>query len=400
MIIKMLIKETRSGFDIVFIGTEEACPVLDSESCFFKTYELQEDAKYLNIPDDFKEKIKDIGDESPMYVTFAMPFGFSRMLSANKEETIKHRYWPSNTRDSFATKIREEGLIGYRGHPGFFNEDGFAEPVVQWVSAVKAKRIVDGVESLLVRGYMYDVGNTRNLAKTNVLRSASVRALVKEKPETIENESVLLVEEANPLSFDFVPPGTEGIVGTNQLCFGGESAMEFTAEQAKFVSSLTETDLKEYNPKLVSVLGKETGEADAKLLERLQEQTNKALDFAVGYETAKKLAEVLNCDLNELISKITDLKQLAGERAKFALEAAIKELPENIRFFATKELKDKTFNSVKEAQEAVQNIHDLVKRLAADANLGSVGDMITGITGTGVISVASPYMKNQIGGKA
>src|SRR5690606_33089890 len=124
-----------------------------------------EDASLLGVPDWFTNLLGEMGDEKPMYVTQAVPMGYSRFLGPSESmlDDVKHRYWPESTLDSIITKAREGGLPGFRGHA---RDDGalreLPDPAILWIAGVKGTHKTTGAKAAILRGYVYDVNNNRN----------------------------------------------------------------------------------------------------------------------------------------------------------------------------------------------------------------------------------------------
>ena len=354
-------------FEVSQIATESI--VQKEDKYVVGEWALVDSPDGLQVPEAFSESIKDI-DDKPMYTTYVMPFGFSRMLSAENGEVEEkhHRFWPKEQMLKFSDVIKREGLVGYKGHGGFLDDPSYREPAVMWVSAVEASNILDGRNALIVKGYVYDNGATRAHIKTNAIESASVMALVETSTEVMDGQEVQYVKKCRPISFDFVERNMEGIKGTKKLAISGESAMVLNAEQKKLISSISASEFSEYNPiESQKLQASESGNTE--MLEKHQALIKENIELLTGSEITAKLAEEFGCQPKDLIGICTNLKSIQTEAAKSTLTSEISKLPDAMQKLVKLDLSDFEPKSAKEASEKVSKAVEKAKILAAAIGL-------------------------------
>ena len=364
-------------------------------------YTITGDPKDLQIPEKFTKMIAEIGDTKPMFLTVAVPIGKSRVLtsSSNPAEDRAHRLWPEHVMDTLVERIKESGLPGYRGHAT--DLDNVPDTTIMWVSATKGQKVT-GEKAVLARGYVYDVNNNRYFLKTGAFNTVSPMAMSRVTPEVAEDgEPVMLVEQANWLSLDFVRPNTEGIRGAAVVSMeGAKTGMTLTPEMRKIITELALKDLQELNPALVSEIAKSAAPTSnapdntlvTSLTGRIQELVQENATLAIENSYLSQVATILGCKTGEVPSRITELKTLQANAANIAKETAIAKLGNNpLRDVVAKRLKDTQFGSVQEAEEAVTKevatAKEYIAAMGGQFNLGGINSTVTiGGSGTSVLS--------------
>ena len=140
----------------------------------------------LKTPEKFEKLVKEMGDESPMFVNYVLPSGFSRILTSDESgfNEPKHRYWSPDLFKQLANKINKlgsesSGLPGYRGHAASYDLHKLPPPAVLWVAAENATNVLNGSHAIIARAYVYRNENTREYVKTGAYDNASVQAVLK-----------------------------------------------------------------------------------------------------------------------------------------------------------------------------------------------------------------------------
>ena len=343
-----------------------------------------------------------------MFVTVAVPVGKSRFLSSNSDpaKDKPNRLWTEPVMQTLVAKIRETGLPGYRGHA--VDLDRVPDTAVQWISATMGEKPT-GEKAVLARGYVHNVNNNREFLRAGAFNTVSPMAMSRTRPEVDEDGvPVTTVEQANWLSLDFVRPNTEGIRGAAVVSMeGAKTTMTLTPEQRKLIAELGLTDLQEFNPKLVSEIAKtstsqshaQDNEQVTNLLNRVQELTKETVNLMIKSSYLDQVAGVLGCKTEEITGKLTELKAMQANSAKLACESAISKLGNNpLREVVAKRLKDKSFGSAQEAEEAVASEVATAKEYIALAggHLGGVNS--TGNTGGAGSGVLSAFGQHLVGG--
>jgi len=378
---------------------------LDFETAFVQQkvgdYTILGNPADLQVPEKFKAVIRELGDDKPMFVTVAVPIGRSRVLTSNNNpaEDKPHRLWPESVMDTLVARIRESGLPGYRGH--YPELESVPDTSTLWVAATKGEKPT-GERAVLARGYVFNVSNNRQYIKAGAFNTVSPMAMSRVRPEVDQGDPVMLVEQANWLSLDWVRPNTEGIRGAEVISTeGAKSGMLLTPEQRKLITELGLSTLEELNPLLVAEIAKSASttpnntkdnEIIVSLTNRVQELTREVATLAVEKSVLEQVATTIGCKPTELVGKITELKALQMSAAQIACEAAIAKLGNSpFRDVVAKRLKDKQFGSPKEAEEAVAaevaTAKEYVAVLGNQLDLGGVkASGNSGGTGTGVLS--------------
>jgi hypothetical protein len=374
------------------VAYETSIPELKTE---FGKYTLLDSPETMMIPDSFKAMIAEIGDTKPMFVTVAVPIGLSRSLGPDPNVDTPHRRWPEHVMDTLAESIRQSPLPGHRGHQQDLNV--VADPAVLWVAAGKGETLT-GEKAILARGYVYDANNNRHFIKTGSFNSVSPLAMSRVKPEMEDDKPVMLVEQANWLSLDFVRKNTEGIRGAAIVTMEGAD-MKLTPEQVKLISELSKTDLEQYNPVLVAELGKSSTSntrddtALKGMTDRVQELTRENATLMVENATLTGIAQILGCESKDLPGKIAELQALKASATQIAMAGEIAKIGSTaLRNVVEKRLKDVKFSSTEEAVAAVVSEVAAANEYIASMSGGFGAVNATGNTGgsggSGVLNAA------------
>jgi hypothetical protein len=347
-------------------------------------YQILGNPTTLMVPEKFRQTIAESGDSKPMFITVAVPIGKSRILSADANKDRASRMWPEHVMDTLVDRINESALPGYRGHAAKDEDlNKLPNAAVLWISAAKGQKVT-GEKAVLARGYVYDVDNNRHFLRTGAFNSVSPMAMSLQRPEVVDNEPVMMVEQANWLSLDFVRKNTEGIRGATVVSMEGAAVNMLTPEQKKLIAELGLTDLQQLNPALVSEIAKSastsnnSGGNDAlveKLTSRVQELTRENANYLVENTQLTQVAAVLGCKPEEVASHIGEIKAGSQALSRLAAENAISKLGESaLRDVVAKRLKDVQFGSPQEAEEAVAREVATAKEYVAalGGNLGGI----------------------------
>lgn len=301
-------------------------------------YTLLEPANLFDVPKEFMEKVAKIGDESPMFVTWAMPSGFSRYMEPESvgnenEPKTPHRYWPEEVIHNFAEQIRERSRVGYGGHAGMFDYNSIPENIpVLWVSAVKARRKSDNRGVTLAHGYVTRQGNFRENLTLGIIDSASVSSVGTTKRKTREEDNKEYDEVqsgAALLSFDLVRKDTHGVPNTRLVASLAqeEPFMEFTPEQKELISKLTSEQLAAFNPTLVeSIRGEESGEASRAYRTRIDELVAENIAASRDTQLVLRLSETFGVEKSKLEETANNIISSNRQVIEHAAELAVKDL--------------------------------------------------------------------------
>lgn len=351
-----------------------------------KNYELLEEGSHLNVPKDFLKKVESIGDESPMFVVWEMPSGYSRFLT---EEAIegdrkpskknRNRFWPEEVMWGFAEQIRRRRPIGRNGHANIFSIGTIPEHIpVQWVSAVKARRKRDGLGVTLARAYVYPHGNTRDYIKTDAINSASVYTIGKGEYGTTEDsknedEKVWIVESAQLISFDLVPKNLHGVPGTKLVAKEAATMPKgLTAEHLALLAEITPEQLREARPDLVESFRGESSQPSEELTAITQKHSKLAVEVAklkLPSQIATEAAEMLGCEVGEVLSELNRLKTAHDANIETALKSVIGKIngTDALKTYVREQLEAKasTFRTVEEVNTAAEQIVAAVRDAAS-----------------------------------
>jgi len=354
----------------------------------------------LKVPDDFPH-----GEDDPMFVTVAIPAGPSRMLGiSDSAETDKpHRYWPEKQIDGFVKTVNDSRRIpAYGGHPrdvaALASEH--PAPVALWITAAKGIHTQTGKPAALLKGFVYNSNNNRQLIRTGAMNVVSPTTMITSKPGTIEGRRYDIVQESALLSVDFVRNRTEGIRGAAVQSLSSEGAsMELTADQIKLITELSVEQLRQYNPVLVEGLAKESAGTSPELLAQLDTQIKSNAQLMVTAAVSTNLASELGCEVAELPKFVTEFKTLRENQVKLATESALTEIKvDGVRELVRKQLSDKKFENAEAAKLAVESAHATTKEIlgAAGVQLGAVGGTTKPASGGGFAksSLASDQVKS------
>lgn len=339
----------------------------------------------LKTPEAFMEIVKEMGDSKPMFANYVLPSGFSRILTPDDSgfNEPKHRYWPPELFKELANKINTlgsegSGLPGYKGHAASYEMNQLPNPAVLWIAAENATNVQNGAHAVIARAYVYDHDNNRDYVKTGAFSSSSVSAIIRSKPQEMQGEEVVVIEQANFLSVDLVRKGMEGIKGTEKISVEGASML--TPEMLKLLATLNADQIKEHCPKAASELASVQGNVAAEtsqLINKLQEKTEQNAELTFDATMAQKIAEELGCKTSELSSFVADYMTVQKDGIKAASETALNGIKnEQIRKVVAKRLASTVIKTVSEVAKIVETAHNEAKELIAELGfeLGGVDE--------------------------
>jgi len=367
------------------------------------SYTLTGSASELAVPQKFMDTIKALGDTSPTFATYAVPMGFSHYLSYDESASIPNRFWPESFLDSLINKVNEQGLPGYRGHASEWEMSSLPNPAVMWVAAAKAVHEQTGNQAALVRGYVYPIDGNIPYVKTGAFDNVSPSALVKARPEVIEGQECMFVEQSNVLSLDFVRKGMQGFKGAKQIASEG-ATMKRKPEEITLISELAVQELKEFNPALYQQIASEASaikqsDTTAELTTQIGTLVKEKIGLMVNASVAEEMATVLGCEVAKLPELAKELASLKIEQVKTTLAAELAKIEStDMRKAVEAEVSKRTYNNPAEAVLAVESAVSLTKSIIA-AMGGQLGGQNSEQKNEKGNSVASPAMQKMMEGK-
>lgn len=298
-------------------------------------YTLVDTPNALDIPKEFADRVEKAGDDNPMYVTWAMPSGYSRYMMPesvgnDNDPSVPNRFWSEEVIYDFAEQIKSRGgVAGYGGHANVLTQDSIPENIpVYWIAAAKARRKSDNRAVALVRGYVTRQGNYRENITLGIIDSASVSTIGTTKRKTREDGADYeeVQKGAALLSFDLVRKDTHGIPGTRLVAnlASEESSMEISTEIKKFLSELTREQLADFNPGLVESIRDEKPATDTTQYQsRIKELVTENIDLHTGNAIAERLAELCGVERTQLVETVNNLLSTQATLVEQAIDVAV-----------------------------------------------------------------------------
>lgn len=245
------------------------------------------------------------GDDNPQFIIVEMDEG---------QSASKYNY-DSATLEDIAKQVNEKQPVGYLGHKHFQGkdkEDLLPDPQTLWLGATTVKN--GGKTTLLVKGYNLPGAKIRDWIKRKVVNTVSWSADAVVSPASGGGYDI---KEFILESIDWSRKNRNGMKGQRLTVVtemeGDEEVDETLAES---VAKLTLQELKEYAPRLITVIKEQQAEEDEAVKETALKTQKEELDTAHANALAavpeisevKKLREFLKIDeAKNLVDAIVEM---------------------------------------------------------------------------------------------